>query len=78
MTGVGASRLVHLPVPAAGLVLMSIVGIQAGHACGKMLFDAAGPAGVVAMRVEFTAAVLLALCRPRLPIDGRSMAPGFS
>lgn len=61
-------------VPAPGLVLLSVVGIQAGHACGKMLFDVAGPAGVVAMRVGFTALVLLAVCRPRLPRDGRTAA----
>ncbi len=61
-------------VPASGLVLLSVAGIQTGHACGKLLFDVAGPAGVVAMRVGFTALVLLGLCRPRPPSDGRTAA----
>lgn len=69
-TQVDAARPRVAPV---GLVLLSIVGIQAGHACGKLLFDVAGPVGVVAMRVGFTALVLLAVCRPRLPTDGRTI-----
>jgi inner membrane transporter RhtA len=50
-------------------VLFSMVGIQAGHACGKLLFGEVGPSGVVAMRLGFTALVLMVLWRPRLPPD---------
>jgi inner membrane transporter RhtA len=59
-------------VPAPVLVLFSMIGVQAGHACGKLLFGAVGPGGVVAMRLGFTALVLMALWRPRLPADRTS------
>ncbi|TDC76780.1 EamA family transporter [Actinomadura sp. 7K507] len=60
--------------PAPLLVLGSVVSIQAGQACGKAMFPAAGVAGVVTLRLAFAALVILLLHRPRLP--GRdSLAP---
>ncbi|TDD93061.1 EamA family transporter [Actinomadura rubrisoli] len=54
-------------VPAPLLVLGSVVSVQAGMACGKGLSSAAGPAGVVALRLAFTALALLLIWRPRPP-----------
>lgn len=60
-------------IPASVLVLFSVVSVQFGQAVGKGLFDQAGPAGVVALRLGFAAAVLLALTRPSLPRTGREL-----
>ncbi|MGI8667740.1 MAG: EamA family transporter [Jatrophihabitans sp.] len=57
-------------VPPQGLILVGIASVQFGSAFADKLFDQAGPAGVVLMRLAFSAAVLLALIRPRLA--GRS------
>ncbi len=46
-------------------MLGSVVGIQAGQACGKLLFGLVPPVGVVALRLGFAALVLCALWRPR-------------
>lgn len=60
-------------MPAPVLVLGSVVGIQAGHACGKLLFGLVAPMGVVALRLAFAAVVLVVLWRPRWPADRRSL-----
>lgn len=57
-------------VPPQGLILIGIASVQFGSAFANKLFDQAGPAGVVLMRLAFSAAVLLAITRPRL--RGRS------
>ncbi|WP_433324115.1 EamA family transporter [Spirillospora sp. CA-294931] len=54
-------------VPAPMLVLGSVVSVQAGQAWGKGLFAAAGPSGVVLLRLVFAALALLVLRRPRPP-----------
>jgi inner membrane transporter RhtA len=59
--------------PTATLVLGSVVAIQTGHACGKLLFGLVDPMGVIALRLGFTALVLCVLWRPRLPTDRRSL-----
>lgn len=67
-------------VPPQALILIGIGSVQFGAALAAKLFDRAGPAGVVLMRLTFAALVLLALTRPRL--RGRSrrellIAAGF-
>lgn len=57
-------------VPPPGLILIGIASVQFGSAFAAKLFDQAGPAGVVLMRLAFSAIVLLAITRPRLA--GRS------
>jgi threonine/homoserine efflux transporter RhtA len=59
-------------VPAPGLVLGSVICIQAGHASGKLMFGLVAPLGVAALRLGFAGLVLGALWRPRLPTDWRS------
>jgi inner membrane transporter RhtA len=48
------------------LVLTGIGSVQFGAALADKLFDEAGPAGVVLLRVALSAIILLALARPRL------------
>jgi inner membrane transporter RhtA len=57
---------------ATGLVLASVLSVQLGAALSKQLFDRAGPAGMVWLRVVFAAVVLLTIARPR--VAGRSRA----
>lgn len=52
-------------VPAPALVLAAIVSVQFGSAVAKGLFDELGATGVVLLRVGLSAAVLLAVLRPR-------------
>lgn len=52
-------------IPPAALVLGAVVSVQTGAAIAKGLFDDAGPAGTVLMRVGFAALVLWLLWRPR-------------
>lgn len=59
--------------PAAVLVLGSVVSVQVGQAVGKQMFDLVEPAGVVTLRLGLAALVLLAVWRPRLPTDPRSL-----
>jgi inner membrane transporter RhtA len=52
-------------LPPTTLVLGAIVSVQVGAAVAKSLFDDAGPAGAVLLRVGFAALVLWLLWRPR-------------
>jgi inner membrane transporter RhtA len=54
------------PVPAPALVLAAIASVQIGSAVAAKLFDRAGPAGIVLLRLGFGALILLAATRPRL------------
>ena len=54
------------------LVLLAVASVQFGAALARTLFDEAGPAGTVLVRVVVAAAILAALWRPRL--RGRSRA----
>ncbi|MET7638401.1 EamA family transporter [Streptomyces sp. NPDC005438] len=49
---------------AVGLVLGSAFSLQFGAALAASLFSRAGPLGVVALRLGFSALLLLAVCRP--------------
>jgi inner membrane transporter RhtA len=53
-------------VPPTGLVLLAVGCFQLGAATAKGLFDTAGPAGAVLLRVGFAALILLLMWRPRL------------
>jgi inner membrane transporter RhtA len=55
----------HRRIPPTALVLGAIVSVQTGAAVAKSLFDDAGPAGTVLLRVAFAALVLWLLWRPR-------------
>jgi len=60
--------LTHRParrLPPTTLVLGAIVSVQTGAAVAKTLFDEAGPAGTVLLRVGFAALVLWLVWRPR-------------
>ena len=57
-------------LPAPLLVLTAIASVQIGSALAARLFDRAGPAGVVLLRLGFAALVLLAVSRPA--VRGRS------
>ncbi|MCH6162487.1 EamA family transporter [Streptomyces marispadix] len=59
--GAGAGRL-----GAVGLVIGSALSLQFGAAVAATLFPRAGALGVVALRLVFSAALLLAVSRPRL------------
>lgn len=61
-----APRLSLDVLPAPTLVLGGIASVQFGAAFADQLFDRAGPAGVVLLRLALSAALLLALVRPRL------------
>jgi inner membrane transporter RhtA len=52
-------------IPPTALVLGAIVSVQVGAAVAKSLFDDAGPAGTVLLRVAFAALVLWLVWRPR-------------
>lgn len=52
-------------VPPAALVLGAVASVQTGAAIAKGLFDDAGPAGTVLLRVGFAALVLWLVWRPR-------------
>lgn len=53
-------------IPPQGLILIGIASVQFGSAFAAKLFDQAGPAGVVLLRLGFSAIALLAITRPRL------------
>ncbi len=62
----------RVPVPPQFLVLGAIASVQFGSAFAATLFDRAGPAGVVLMRLAFSAIILTAGVRPRLRGHSRS------
>lgn len=59
-------------IPPTALVLGAIVSVQTGAAVAKSLFDDAGPAGTVLLRVGFAALVLWLVWRPRPTAHARS------
>jgi inner membrane transporter RhtA len=60
------------PIPPELLVLGGIGSVQFGAALADTLFDEAGPAGVVLLRLLLSAAILLGVARPSL--RGRARA----
>ncbi|MEV6837767.1 EamA family transporter [Streptomyces sp. NPDC051133] len=61
-------------VPAPGLVLGGVLGLQGGAALTTGLYPAVGPAGVVTLRLCIAALVLSALWRPRPRGDRTTLA----
>jgi inner membrane transporter RhtA len=59
-------------VPPTALVLAAVVSVQTGAAIAKSLFDEAGPAGTVLLRVGFAALALWILWRPRPAAHSRA------
>ncbi|EST38633.1 hypothetical protein N566_06280 [Streptomycetaceae bacterium MP113-05] len=51
---------------AVGLVCASALSLQFGSAVAALLFPRAGALGVVALRLVFSAVLMLVVCRPRL------------
>lgn len=56
----------HGRVPSTGLLVLSIFSTQIGAALAKGLFSSVGPVGAVALRVGFSAILLLLVARPRV------------
>jgi inner membrane transporter RhtA len=55
-----------------GFVLAALVSQEVGASIAVLLFPQAGPAGMVTLRLFFSAVILLAVARPKLRgIDGR-------
>ncbi|WP_206323502.1 EamA family transporter [Streptomyces sp. HNM0574] len=65
--GVSRARL-----GAVGLVICSAMSLQFGSAVAATLFPRAGALGVVALRLIFSALIMLAVCRPK--VRGHSRA----
>lgn len=61
-------------IPPPMLVLVGVISLQVGAAFAKQLFALAGASGVVTLRLLFAAAVLLAVWRPSLRLDRRTLA----
>ncbi|MFR9674240.1 EamA family transporter [Streptomyces sp. TR06-5] len=53
-------------IGAVGLVCAGALSLQFGSAVAALIFPRVGALGVVALRLVFSAALLLAVCRPRL------------
>ncbi|MET1051281.1 MAG: EamA family transporter [Mycetocola sp.] len=60
------------PIGAVGLVLGGLLCQEIGASFAVLLFPAVGPLGMVALRLTFSAIVLLLICRPRLRGYSRS------
>lgn len=65
-TGASAAGAPRARLGAVGLVLGSAFSLQFGSAVAALLFPRAGALGVVALRLIFSAVLLLALFRPRV------------
>lgn len=68
----GAAPGARARLGAVGLVIGSALSLQFGSAVAALLFPRAGALGVVALRLVFSAVLLLALFRPRLRGYSRS------
>jgi inner membrane transporter RhtA len=60
------ARQGHGRLGAVGMVVCSALSLQFGSAVAATLFPRAGALGVVALRLVFSALLMLAVCRPRL------------
>lgn len=66
MTTSSAPRPTGRPIGAVGLVVIGLVCQDVGASLAVLLFPTTGALGMVAMRLGFSALVLLAVARPRL------------
>ncbi|HUQ60248.1 EamA family transporter [Lentzea sp.] len=60
-------------IPPTALVLLGIVSVQVGAAVAKQLFATAGAVGTVTLRLLVAAIVLVAIWRPSLTMDRRTL-----
>ncbi|SDG86465.1 inner membrane transporter RhtA [Lentzea fradiae] len=60
-------------IPPTALVLLGVVSVQVGAAVAKQLFATAGAIGTVTLRLVLAAVVLLAIWRPSLRLDRRTL-----
>ncbi|MEU3649071.1 EamA family transporter [Lentzea sp. NPDC034063] len=60
-------------IPPTALVLLGIFSVQIGSAFAKQLFTVAGAAGMVTLRLLMAALVLVAIWRPSLRLDRRTL-----
>ncbi len=60
-------------IPPTALVLLGIVSVQVGAAVAKQLFATAGAVGTVTLRLVVAAIVLMAIWRPSLRMDRRTL-----
>lgn len=60
-------------IPPPMLVLLGVISLQVGAAFAKHLFALVGAGGMVWLRLLFAAVVLLALWRPSLRLDWRTL-----
>lgn len=67
-----AARLMD-GIPPTALVLLGIVSVQVGAAFAKQLFTVAGAAGTVTLRLVMAALILVAIWRPSLRLDRRTL-----
>ncbi|MFG3252910.1 DMT family transporter [Streptomyces sp. NPDC048172] len=63
-SGTGAVRRAR--TGAVGMVIGSAMSLQFGSALAALIFPRAGALGVVALRLIFSAVLMLAVCRPRI------------
>lgn len=72
MSTAGRTTAGSAPVGAVGLVVAGLLAQEVGASVAVLLFPTAGPLGMVALRLGFSAIILLALARPRLRGLGRA------
>jgi inner membrane transporter RhtA len=66
MTAASASRPAARPFGAVGLVAIGLICQEVGASFAVLLFPSVGAIGMVALRLAFSAIVLLVITRPRL------------
>ncbi|MER7412666.1 EamA family transporter [Streptomyces cacaoi] len=71
-SGAASGSAARARLGGVGMVLGSAFSLQFGSAVAALLFPRAGALGVVALRLVFSAALMLAVCRPRLRGHSRS------
>ena len=64
-------------IPPPGLVLLAIISIQVGAAIAKQLFPVLGAQGTVAIRIIFSAILLLLVARGRVRSYGQTFAENW-
>ncbi|MFU8945459.1 EamA family transporter [Mycetocola zhadangensis] len=72
MTATAPASPSRAAVPAVGLVLVGLLCQEFGASFAVLLFPTVGPLGMVALRLAFSAILLMAIARPRLRGYSRS------
>lgn len=66
MTAIAPGPAARAPITAVSLVLVGLLCQEFGASFAVLLFPSVGPLGMVALRLGFSAILLMALARPRL------------